>query len=81
MFLSKRPNGYYYVFYETPSGKRNSVSTKSKNKSDALKFLSEFQKNLRVASENEVTIIDLKTFSFDYLSSPKNSTDLKLIIC
>ncbi|NNG27784.1 MAG: site-specific integrase [Ignavibacteriaceae bacterium] len=85
MFLSKRPNGYYYVFYETPSGKRNSVSTKSKNKRNALKFLSEFQKNLIVASENEVTIIDLKTFSFDYLKfsekfhRPKTYYMLKII--
>jgi integrase len=67
MFLSKRPNGYYYVFYEDTKGKRNCISTKSKNKSDALKFLSEFQHNLKNDSANALIKIDLKTFAFNYL--------------
>lgn len=66
MFLSKRPNGYYYIFYDKSDGKRYCVSTKAKKKSNALKFLSEFQNNLRLASESKVIPIDLKKFSFDY---------------
>ena len=66
MFLSKRFNGIYYIFYDQPNGKRTCISTKAKNKNDALKFLSEFQNNLRLASESKVIPIDLKTFSFDY---------------
>lgn len=66
MFLSKRSNGIYYIFYDQPNGKRTCISTKAKNKNDALKFLSEFQNNLRLASESQVIPIDLKTFSFDY---------------
>ena len=67
MFLSKRPNGYYYLFYEKSDGKRYSVSTKLKKKSEAQKFLSEFQNKLSSSSESKVTTIDLKTFSFEYL--------------
>jgi len=66
MFLSKRSNGIYSIFYEQPNGKRTCISTKAKNKNDALKFLSEFQNNLRLASESKVIPIDLKTFSFNY---------------
>lgn len=66
MFLSKRSNGIYYIFYDQPNGKRTCISTKAKNKNDAFKFLSEFQNNLRLASESKVILIDLKTFSFDY---------------
>jgi len=66
MFLSKRFNGKYYIFYDQINGKRTCISTKVKNKSDALKFLSEFQNNLRLASESKVIPIDLKSFSFEY---------------
>ncbi len=67
MFVYKRSNGKYYIFYDQINGKRTCISTKVKNKSDALKFLTEFQSNLRRASESNVTLIDLKTFSFEYL--------------
>ena len=67
MFLSKRPNGYYYIFYDKPDGKRLCVSTKAKKKSDAQKFLNDFQNNLRIASESKVIFTDLKTFSSEYL--------------
>jgi hypothetical protein len=67
MFLSKRSNGVYYIFYDQPSGKRTCVSTKAKHKNDALKFLNEFQNNLRIASDSKVMMIDLKSFASDYL--------------
>ena len=67
MFLSKRSNGYYYVFYERLDGKRRCVSTKVKNKRDALTFFSKFRNKLKDLLDSEVTIIDLKSFSFDYL--------------
>lgn len=41
MFLSKRPNGYYYLYYDH-EGKRKTISTAKKVKSEALKFLKEF---------------------------------------
>jgi len=42
MFLSKRANGIYYVYYYGRNGKRTCKSTKSKFKMEALKFLTEF---------------------------------------
>lgn len=67
MFLSKRSNGIYYIFYDQPNGKRTCVSTKARNKNDALNFLGNFQNNLRIVSDSKVILIDLKSFSFDYL--------------
>ncbi len=43
MFLSKESNGYWYVYYETPEGKRHKVSTHTKLKTEALKFFRQFQ--------------------------------------
>jgi hypothetical protein len=43
MFLSKRSNGSYYLFYFDDLGKRHKVSTHSTRKSDALKFLQAYK--------------------------------------
>jgi integrase len=44
MFLFKRSNGFYYLYFDnTLTGKRKSISTKCKIKSDALKFVKGFQ--------------------------------------
>lgn len=43
MFLFKRSNGIYYLYYEDQqTGKRKAVSTKSKLKSEAIKFVTSF---------------------------------------
>jgi integrase len=55
------------VFYERLDGKRRCVSTKAKNKRDALTFFSKFRNKLKDLLDSKVTIIDLKSFSFDYL--------------
>lgn len=85
MFLSKRSNGMYYIFYDQSNGKRTCISTKSKNKSQAIKFLSEFQSRARASTLGDSISIDLKTFSFDYLKfsenyhRPKTQNMLKII--
>jgi hypothetical protein len=43
MILSKNPRGVYYLFYKQPNGNRTCVSTRSKRKSYALKFLNEYR--------------------------------------
>lgn len=43
MFLAKDPNGYWYIYYNSDDGKRKRKSTRSKLKSDALKFLQAFK--------------------------------------
>jgi len=47
MFLSKRQNGFYYLFITNDeTGKRKMVSCKTRNKHEALKFLSNFRKSV-----------------------------------
>jgi integrase len=46
MFLAKDPSGYWYIYYDGVDGKRKRKSTRSKLKSDALKFLQEFKIDL-----------------------------------
>lgn len=43
MFISKRPNGIYYINYTAPNGKRNCKSTRTGNKREAMKILDEFR--------------------------------------
>lgn len=67
MYLSKRSNGFYYVYYNQPNGKRTCRSTKQKKKIDALKFLTEFEKKLKAkaAAQIQVPLID---FTEEFLS-------------
>ena len=67
MFVSKNPKGVYYVFYNQPNGKRTCLSTGSKKKSEALKFLSEFKDHQKEISEREFIPISLKEFRWEYL--------------
>lgn len=46
MYLSKR-NGIYYLYYKQINNKITCISTKTKKKSEALKFLSQFEKKKR----------------------------------
>ncbi len=43
MYLTKIKNGYYYVYYIDEQGKRNKISTRTKIKSEARKYLISFQ--------------------------------------
>jgi len=67
MFLSKRSNGIYYVFYEQGSGKRTCISTKTKLKKEANVFLSQFSAKLESLRKQPFNPISLKEFSFKYL--------------
>lgn len=46
MNLTKVKTGYYYIFYKAENGKPNKASTHTKNKREALIFLSKFQETL-----------------------------------
>jgi len=67
MFLSKRSNGTYYVFYEQGNGKRTCISTKTKLKKEANLFLSQFSEKLKSLRKQSFNPISLKDFSFKYL--------------
>lgn len=62
MFLSRRSNGYFYIFYQQANRKFTSRSTGTKIKSEALKALVSFEKNYVPFSE-----ILLKEFISIYL--------------
>ena len=73
MFLSKHKNGFYYVYYIDPiSNKRKSISTKTKLKSEANQFLSEFTKELKVRKKQKTIPINLKDFIFEFLKYSKS---------
>lgn len=85
MFLSKRSNGYYYVYYKKADGKKTCISTKTKIKSEALKFLTGFNNELKKRKLNGVIRKSLKEFSFDFLKysesfhRPKTTLQFKTI--
>jgi site-specific recombinase XerD len=52
MFLTKEPNGYYYVYHTNiKNGKRTKISTKTKNSIQANKFFTNFQKEYKLKME------------------------------
>ena len=42
MYLSKSANGRYYIYFQKSDKRMTRISTKTKNKSESIKFLSEF---------------------------------------
>ncbi|MEN8193294.1 MAG: site-specific integrase [Bacteroidota bacterium] len=85
MFLSKASNGNYYVYYTKSDGKRTRISTKTKKKSEAIKFVSEFEKNIKIRQLTETIPISLKKFSWEFLKysesnhSPNTTYAIKII--
>jgi integrase len=67
MFLLKRPNGIYHLIYTKPNGKRTSVSTKTKLKSEANKFLTKFAANQIDDGEHKILPITVESFSKEFL--------------
>ncbi|MCH7963152.1 MAG: site-specific integrase [Bacteroidetes bacterium] len=67
MYLSKRINGYYYIYYKDKYGKHQGISTKSKLKSDALEFLTNFKSELKKKEHQKVIPILLDAFRKEFL--------------
>ncbi len=67
MFLIKRGNGFYHIYYSGKDGKRKTISTKKKTKADAYKFLTSFQQEVEKRNSNEIQTIDMKKFTFQFL--------------
>jgi len=69
MFISKRPSGFYHLFYrDERTGKRKSVSTETKLKSEANKFLMNFvqMEKLRIQNKN-YPIINIEILRDEFL--------------
>ncbi|MCK5457686.1 MAG: site-specific integrase, partial [Melioribacteraceae bacterium] len=67
MFIFRRKNRYYYVVYEDRNGKRKLISTKTKSKREATKFLANFNKEIQKRNEQETIPITLKEFRWKIL--------------
>jgi hypothetical protein len=67
MFLSKRPSGIYYIYYEDSKGNRQAISTKCRLKSAALKFLTNFKTELEERASRKIIPITLSKFRFEFL--------------
>jgi integrase len=86
MVLSKRTNGYYYVYYFKLNGKRTCISTGTKLKSEALKFLSEFEdeiKKRKLSSVTPKTILEYRLEFASYSESfhrPKTTKQFNAIL-
>lgn len=64
MYLSKRSNGVYYLYFENKNGSLSSKSTKCRNKTDAIKFLHSFKIEYEEKIQNRIR---LTQFRIDYL--------------
>lgn len=71
MFLSKRVNGIYYIYYNDETGKRQAISTKTSIKSAALIFLTDFNQKVKKKQEKPAIAIKLKDFTEEFLIHSK----------
>ena len=71
MFLSKRSNGIYYLWYNDDFGHKRKVSTRARRKSEALKFLQSFREseNRRANCLNRTLLSD---FTEEFLAYSKD---------
>ncbi|MBA4312667.1 MAG: hypothetical protein C0417_08555 [Chlorobiaceae bacterium] len=76
MFLSKRSNGIYYLWYFDEGGRKHKVSTGCNLKSDAVKFLRDFNENASYR-KSRITLKTLKEFHSDYQTYSKSVHTLK----
>lgn len=67
VFLSKRSNGIYYLWFDADGGRRQRLSTGCKLKSDALEFLRDFKAN-EARKRVEIHRETLTAFFSEYLS-------------
>ena len=67
MFLSKLSNGVYHIYYTNSNGKKTKISTRTKLKGEANKFLADFHNEIKQKQENRLSPISLKKFSFEFL--------------
>lgn len=81
MFLSKHKSGIYYLYYHNGNGKRNKISTRTKIKSEALKFLSNFNKESRKRKNSNSILLDEFVRKFlmysETIHSPKTTRDYR----
>lgn len=68
--LSKRSNGFYYVYYDF-AGRRTCISTKTKFKAEANKFLIDFKEEIKKRNEQKLISLPLNKFIAEIIDCSK----------
>jgi len=71
MFISKRQNGFYYLCFNNEiTGKRKTISCKTKKKPEAMKFISDFKTNSKnpLQKPSVIYLCDLQIEVLKYVS-------------
>ena len=76
--LSKRSNGFYYIYYDA-AGKRTCISTKTKFKADANKFLSDFKEEIKKRNEQKLISLPLSKFISEFIDFSKTIHTAKTV--
>jgi site-specific recombinase XerD len=75
MFLFKRSNGFYYLYFIDDAGRRKCISTKAKYKPDALRFLTDFKNKPKPVKETPVIYLSgLRGEVMKYVSDNMSKT-------
>ena len=69
-YLSKHKNGYYYIYYTDECDKRQSISTRTKYKTEALSVLNELTPEL--LSNRKTSDKTLKEFRWEFLKASES---------
>ena len=67
MYLSKRSNGVYYLWFRDALDRKQKISTKTKHKAEALRFLSEFERHQQERKQ-KLQQVSLSEFTQNYLT-------------
>ena len=65
MYLSKRSNGIYYLWYHDENGRKQKTSTRCRSKAEALRFFREFKQD-ELKRKVAITRKSLKVFFEEY---------------
>ncbi len=68
MYVATTPNSKYFQIVYFVDGKRKTKSTKTTNKKEAIKFLSEFSPSEQTVTKSKQQSISLKNFSEEYVN-------------
>lgn len=79
MFISKRTNGIYHLYYEKPDGKIASKTTKTRYKTEAMKFFASFEAKQK--QTNQIAPIKLMEFAQGFLWENELTKTEKTIKC
>ena len=81
MYLGKRKNGIFFIeYFDEERDLKRRVSTRSKNKKEALKFLVEFEKKLEgMNQEKIITLASFKSYYINYIGSTHSKKYLESI--